>query len=76
MVDEVSLCEAVRYLSRQLGLTVEVDSRVTGSAAFDVPVSIRFENVTALEALEAVLENHRLKLVRAPGTTRAGITWR
>ena len=74
VIDEVPLTDAIRNLARQSNLNFQFDPRVTSSN--QPTVSIRFENVTASEALQAVLENYNLQLVRDPRTRIARITIR
>src|SRR5687767_9295601 len=74
VIDEVPLTDAIRNLARQSNLNFQFDPRVTSSN--QPTVSIRFENVTAAEALTAVLENYNLQLVRDPRTRIARITIR
>ncbi len=74
VIDEVPLTDAIRNLARQSNLNFQFDPRITSSN--QPTVSIRFENVTAAEALQAVLENYNLTLVRDPRTRIARITVR
>src|SRR5688572_27291516 len=60
VIDEVPLTDAIRNLARQSNLNFQFDPRVTSSNQPNV--SIRFENVTAQEALNAVLDNYGLML--------------
>src|SRR5688572_3546597 len=62
VIDEVPLTDAIRNLARQSNLNFQFDPKITSSNQPNV--SIRFENVTAQEALLAVLENHNLALVK------------
>ncbi|PYI88293.1 MAG: hypothetical protein DME26_03860, partial [Verrucomicrobia bacterium] len=72
VIDEVPLTDAIRNLARQSNLNFQFDPRIT--ATNQPTVSIRFENVTAAEALQAVLENYNLSLIRDPRTRIARIT--
>jgi len=72
VIDDVPLTDAIRNLARQSNLNFQFDPRIT--ATNQPTVSIRFENVTAAEALQAVLENYNLSLVRDPRTRIARIT--
>lgn len=74
VIDEVPLTDAIRNLARQSNLNFQFDPRITSSN--QPTVSIRFENVTASEALQAVLENYNLQLLRDPRTRIARITIR
>lgn len=74
VIDEVPLTDAIRNLARQSNLNFQFDPRIT--ATNQPTVSIRFENVTASEALQAVLENYNLQLIRDPRTRIARITIR
>src|SRR5438876_709962 len=64
VIDDVPLTDAIRNLARQSNLNFQFDPRVTSSNQPNV--SIRFENVTAPEALNAVLDNYSLQLVKDP----------
>jgi type II secretory pathway component GspD/PulD (secretin) len=72
VIDDVPLTDAIRNLARQSSLNFQFDPRVTSTNQPNV--SIRFENVTAQEALNAVLENYGLVLVRDPKSKIARIT--
>jgi type II secretory pathway component GspD/PulD (secretin) len=72
VIDDVPLTDAIRNLARQSNLNFQFDPRVTSSNQPNV--SIRFENVTAQEALSAVLENYGLALVKEPKSKIARVT--
>src|SRR5713101_4326064 len=72
VIDEVPLTDAIRNLARQSNLNFQFDPRITSSNQPNV--SIRFENVTAQEALTAVLDNYNLALVKDPKAKIARIT--
>ena len=72
VIDDVPLTDAIRNLARQSNLNFQFDPRVTSSNQPNV--SIRFENVTAPEALNAVLDNYSLQLVKDPKSKIARIT--
>ena len=79
VIDEVPLTDAIRNLARQSNLNFQFDPRITGVGADGKPtnqpnVSIRFENVSAQEALLAVLENYNLTLAQDPRSKIARIT--
>jgi type IV pilus assembly protein PilQ len=74
VIDEVPLTDAIRNLARQSNLNFQFDPKITGSNQPNV--SIRFENVTAQEALLAVLENHNLTLIKEPKQKIARITFK
>jgi type II secretory pathway component GspD/PulD (secretin) len=74
VIDEVPLTDAIRNLARQSNLNFQFDPKITASNQPNV--SIRFENVTAQEALLAVLENHNLTLVKEPKQKIARITFK
>ena len=74
VIEDVPLTDAIRNLARQSNLNFQFDPRL---AASNQPnVSIRFENVTAQEALNAVLENYNLTLIKDPKSKIARITVR
>jgi hypothetical protein len=69
-MEKVPLTDALRQLARQAHLNILLDSRLS-QAPFDrMTVSIRWENVTAREALAALLDNHGLVLVDSPRSAR------
>lgn len=72
VIDDVPLTDAIRTLARQSNLNFQFDPRVTSSNQPNV--SIRFENVTAQEALNAVLDNYGLTLVKEPKAKIARVT--
>jgi general secretion pathway protein D len=72
VIDDVPLTDAIRNLARQSGLNFQFDPRVTSSNQPNV--SIRFENVSAQEALNAVLENYNLTLLRDQKSKIARVT--
>src|SRR5712692_3077337 len=72
VIDEVPLTDAIRNLARQSNLNIQFDPRITSTNQPNV--SIRFENVTAQEALTAVLDNYNLALVKDPKAKIARIT--
>jgi len=74
VIEDVPLTDAIRNLARQSNLNFQFDPRLT--ATNQPNVSIRFENVTASEALNAVLENYNLALIRDPKSKIARITVR
>jgi type II secretory pathway component GspD/PulD (secretin) len=74
VIDDVPLTDAIRNLARQSGLNFQFDPRVTSSNQPNV--SIRFENVSAHEALTAVLENYNLALLKEPKSKIARVTIR
>ena len=79
VIEDVPLTDAIRNLARQSNLNFQFDPRVTGAGpdgkATNQPnISIRFENVTAAEALGAVLDNYNLALIKDPKSKIARIT--
>jgi len=74
VIDEVPLTDAIRNLARQSNLNFQFDPKITSSNQPNV--SIRFENVTAQEALLAVLENHNLALIKEPKSKIARVTFK
>jgi len=81
-MDEVPLTDAIKNLARQAGLNYILDPKVTfGPQGPDgkvvVPnISIRWENVTAEQALNTLLTTYSLQLVEEPKTKIARITVR
>jgi len=81
VMDEVPLMDAIRNLARQAEINYMVDPRVPygqpGADGKEVPqpiLSIRWENVTAEQALYAVLNNYNLQLVEDPKAKISRVT--
>src|SRR5882724_4210185 len=81
VMDEVSLREAIRNLARGAGLNYMLDPKIgfgqIGTDGKPIPeptVSIRWENVTAEQALLSLLNNYDLQLVEDPKSRIARIT--
>jgi hypothetical protein len=68
-MDSVPFEVAVGNLAKQAGLSVTLDPATPSSGM----VSIRWENVTARQALAALLDNYNLVMVEVPGTSSAKI---
>jgi len=66
--EEAPLLDVIKTLARQAHLNIIIDPRVTAldqnGKSIHRPVSIRLENVTARNVLEAVLNNNNLRLER------------
>ncbi len=76
--DDAPLVEVIKTLARQANLNVIFDPKVTapgpeGKALYPT-VSIRLENVTAQNVLEAVLNNNNLRLDKDPKTRISRVT--
>ena len=70
VMDDVPLTDAIKNLARQAGLNYMLDPKVgfgqpdaTGKVTPQPSVSIRWENVTAEQALNALLKTYNLQLV-------------
>ena len=81
VIDEAPLIEAVKTLARQANINFILDPRLTnpepradGKVPVPPNVTIRFENVTAEDALVSVLETYSLTMVRDPKTKVARLT--
>jgi len=59
---EVPLTEALRQLARQARLNVILDPRLSEAPYSNMTVSVRWEKVTAQEALAALMDNYGLVL--------------
>jgi type II secretory pathway component GspD/PulD (secretin) len=74
VMDDVPLTDAIKNLARQAGLNYMLDPKIsfgqidpaTGKVIPQPSVSIRWENVTAEQALNALLNNYSLQLVEDP----------
>jgi len=81
VMDEVPLTDAVRNLARQAGLNYMLDPKIAygqpgpeGKLGAQPSVSIRWENITAEQALSALLNNYDLHLVEDAKTRIARVT--
>lgn len=77
ILDDAPLPDVIMILARQAGINYQLEPKILDGVPVDKPdgtveiiphpnISIRFENVTARQALEAVLRNHNLELVEDP----------
>jgi type II secretory pathway component GspD/PulD (secretin) len=81
VMDDVPLTDAIKNLARQANLNYMLDPRISfgqpGPDGKPVPqptVSIRWENITAEQALNALLGNYGLQLVEDTKTKIARVT--
>ena len=81
VMDDVPLIDAVRNLARQAGINYMLDPKIgfgqagpDGKTTPQPSVSIRWENITAEQALTAMLNNYALQLVEDPKSKIARIT--
>jgi type II secretory pathway component GspD/PulD (secretin) len=81
VMDDVPLTDAIKNLARQAGLNYMLDPKIgygqpgpDGRPTPQPSVSIRWENVTAEQALNALLNNYSLQLVEDPKTHIARVT--
>ncbi|MGO8929922.1 MAG: type II secretion system protein GspD [Limisphaerales bacterium] len=73
VMDDVPLTDAIKNLARQAGLNYMLDPRIgfgqvgpDGKPTPQPSVSIRWENITAEQALNALLNNYSLQLIEDP----------
>ena len=83
VMDDVPLTDAIKNLARQAGLNYMLDPKIqfgqadaSGKVVPQPSVSIRWENVTAEQALYALLANYNLQLVEDPKSKIARVTVR
>jgi type IV pilus assembly protein PilQ len=81
VMDDVPLTDAIKNLARQAGINYMLDPRVSfgqvgpdGKPVAQPNVSIRWENVTASQALNALLSNYNLDMVEEPRSKISRIT--
>jgi type IV pilus assembly protein PilQ len=81
VMDDVPLTDAIKNLARQAGLNYMLDPKVSfgqiGPDGKTIPqpqVSIRWENITAEQALTSLLGNYNLQLVEDPKSKIARVT--
>jgi type II secretory pathway component GspD/PulD (secretin) len=73
VIDDVPLIDAVKNLARQAGLNYMPDPKLL-TITNQPNVSMRLENVTAQDALMAVLETYNLQIIHDPRIKVARIT--
>ncbi len=73
VIDDVPLVDAVKNLARQAGLNYLPDPKIA-TVTNQPNVTMRLENVTAQDALMAVLETYNLQIVQDPRIKVARIT--
>jgi type II secretory pathway component GspD/PulD (secretin) len=81
VMDDVPLTDAIRNLARQANLNYMLDPKIgfgqvgaDGKVGAQPSVTIRWENITAEQALTALLGNYSLQLVEDPKSKIARIT--
>jgi type II secretory pathway component GspD/PulD (secretin) len=81
VMDDVPLTDAVKNLARQANLNYMLDPKISygqpgpdGKVQAQPTVSIRWENVTAEQALNALLNNYGLQMVQDTKTKIARVT--
>lgn len=81
VMDDVPLTDAIRNLARQAGLNYMLDPRIgfgqagpDGKITAQPSVSLRWENITAEQALNALLNNYSLQLVDDPKSKISRVT--
>ncbi len=81
VMDDVPLTDAIRNLARQAGINYMLDPKIgfgqagpDGKPTAQPNVSIRWENITADQALNALLNNYSLQLTEDPKSKIARVT--
>lgn len=83
VIDDTPLLDAIRNLARQAGINLMIDPRVAygqpdptkpGTVVAQPNVSIRWENITAEQALNALLSNYGLQAVQDPKVNITRVT--
>jgi type II secretory pathway component GspD/PulD (secretin) len=81
VMDDVPLTDAIRNLARQAGINYVLDPKIgfgqvgpDGKPGAQPNVSIRWENITAEQALSALLNNYTLQLTEDPKSKIARVT--
>src|SRR5271157_6437088 len=81
VMEDVPLTDAIRNLARQSGINFLLDPKIgygqpgpDGKVIPQPSVSIRWENITADQALEALLNNYGLQKVEDPRSRIARVT--
>ncbi len=75
VLDSILLTDAVSHLARAAGLAVSLDPDWPAAAiAEQGTISIRWERITARQALAALLDNYDLAMIEDPAASAARIT--
>jgi hypothetical protein len=72
----VPLEDAIRNLARQVRLDVMFDRKVIRAFEHDSNISVRWENLTAQQALTALIDNYSLVMVEERTGTSAEVRFR
>ena len=73
VIEDSPLIDAIKNLARLANINIHFDPRVLTQT--NLPsVTVRFENVTAVDALTEVLENYNYKLIYNPKTKISKVT--
>jgi hypothetical protein len=76
VMEKVPLVEAIRRIAAQGRFNLVLDPSLSRSPfALNGLVNFRWEDVTPIEALIALLENYDLSLVEEPGTSSLRVTF-
>src|SRR5262249_12016250 len=73
VMEDSAIIDAIKNLARLANINIHFDPRVL-SMTNQPNVTVRFENVTALDALSEVLDNYNLAIVYNPKTKISKIT--
>jgi len=81
VMDDVPLTDAIKNLARQAGINYMLDPKIgfgqldqNGKPTAQPTVSIRWENVSAEQALNAMLGNYNLQIIEDPKSKIARVT--
>jgi hypothetical protein len=73
IMEDVPLTDAIRHLARQAGLSYSLDCEVSDQFGHQPTVTIRWEDISAREALTHLLSNYALDLAQSHRTGIAHI---
>jgi len=73
-MENVPLSTAIENLGRQAGMNFTVDPKILGDGRTNSPVTVRWENMTAEDALARLLKERNLFIVKHPQTGVVKIT--
>ena len=73
VIEDSPLIDAIKNLARLANINVHFDPRVLTQTNLPT-VTVRFENVTAVDALTEVLDNYNFKLIYNPKTKISKVT--
>jgi len=76
VIDNAPLLDAIRLMGKEAGLKVTFDRKLTRALERSSEISIRWENLTARQALAALIDNYGLMIVEEPARASAEVRFK